>query len=74
MLLRKLRKHLRPTPRHAEVARYVTPDEFASYAKMARAKGFLMVSSSPLTRSSYHAGQDFVQLRANREAQLAKAR
>ncbi len=67
-------QYLRPTPRHAEVARYVTPDEFASYAKMARAKGFLMVSSSPLTRSSYHAGQDFVQLRANREAQLAKAR
>jgi lipoic acid synthetase len=67
-------QYLRPTPRHAEVARYVTPDEFASYAKMARAKGFLMVSASPLTRSSYHAGQDFVQLRANREAQLAKAR
>ena len=67
-------QYLRPTPRHAEVARYVTPDEFASYAKMARAKGFLMVSASPLTRSSYHAGQDFVQLRANRKAQLAKAR
>ncbi len=67
-------QYLRPTPRHAEVARYVTPDEFASYAKMARAKGFLMVSASPLTRSSYHAGQDFAQLRANREAQLAKAR
>ncbi len=66
-------QYLRPTPRHAEVARYVTPEEFASYAKMARAKGFLMVSSSPLTRSSYHAGQDFVQLRANREEQLAKA-
>ncbi|MGE0667411.1 MAG: lipoyl synthase [Sphingomonadales bacterium] len=67
-------QYLRPTPRHAEVARYVTPDEFASYARMARAKGFLMVSASPLTRSSYHAGQDFVQLRANREAQLANAR
>ncbi len=67
-------QYLRPTQRHAEVARYVTPDEFASYAKMARAKGFLMVSASPLTRSSYHAGQDFAQLRANREAQLAKAR
>ncbi len=67
-------QYLRPTPRHAEVARYVTPDEFASYARMARAKGFLMVSASPLTRSSYHAGQDFAQLRANREAQLATAR
>ncbi|MEN3973830.1 lipoyl synthase [Emcibacter sp. SYSU 3D8] len=67
-------QYLRPTPRHAEVARYVTPDEFASYARMARAKGFLMVSASPLTRSSYHAGQDFAQLRANREEQLAKAR
>ena len=67
-------QYLRPTPRHAEVARYVTPDEVTSYGKMARAKGFLMVSSSPLTRSSYHAGQDFVQLRANREAQLAQAR
>jgi len=67
-------QYLRPTPRHAEVARYVTPDEFASYAKMARAKGFLMVSASPLTRSSYHAGQDFAQLRANRDAQLATAR
>ena len=65
-------QYLRPTPRHAEVARYVTPDEFASYGKMARAKGFLMVSASPLTRSSYHAGQDFEQLRANREAQLAQ--
>ncbi|MBI1179586.1 MAG: lipoyl synthase [Alphaproteobacteria bacterium] len=67
-------QYLRPTPRHAEVARYVTPDEFASYAKMARAKGFLMVSSSPLTRSSYHAGEDFVQLRENRQRQLAAGR
>jgi lipoic acid synthetase len=67
-------QYLRPTPRHAEVARYVTPDEFASHARMARAKGFLMVSSSPLTRSSYHAAQDFAQLRANRDAQLAQAR
>ena len=65
-------QYLRPTPRHAEVARYVTPDEFESYAKMARAKGFLMVSSSPLTRSSYLAADDFAQLRANREEQLAR--
>jgi lipoic acid synthetase len=66
-------QYLRPTQRHAPVDRYVTPDEFGSYAKMARAKGFLMVSASPLTRSSYHAGEDFVQLRANREKQLAAA-
>lgn len=66
-------QYLRPTPRHAEVARYVTPDEFRAYEQMARAKGFLMVSASPLTRSSYHAGDDFAKLRAAREAQLAKA-
>ena len=56
--------------RHAPIDRYVTPEEFDDYAKMARSKGFLMVSSSPLTRSSYHAGEDFRQLRAAREAQL----
>ncbi len=67
-------QYLRPTKRHAEVARYVTPDEFADFARMARGKGFLMVSSSPLTRSSYHAGEDFAQLKANREAQLAQSR
>ena len=67
-------QYLRPTPRHAEVARYVTPDEFEAYATMARAKGFLMVSSSPLTRSSYLAADDFAQLRANRNAQLEAER
>ena len=67
-------QYLRPTPRHAEVARYVTPDEFRAYEQMARAKGFLMVSASPLTRSSYHAGDDFAKLRAARDAQLAKSR
>ena len=50
--------------------RYVTPDEFEYYARQAKAKGFLMVSSSPLTRSSHHAGEDFEQMRANREALL----
>ncbi len=64
-------QYLRPTPRHAEVARYVTPDEFASYETVAKAKGFLMVSASPLTRSSYLAGDDFAVLRANREEKLA---
>ena len=67
-------QYLRPTKRHIEVDRYVKPEEFESYAKMARAKGFLMVSSSPLTRSSYHAAQDFEQLRAARLEKLAKER
>ena len=66
-------QYLRPTERHHEVMRYVTPDEFAEYERLAYAKGFLMVSSSPLTRSSYHAGDDFQTLRANREAKLAAA-
>jgi len=64
-------QYLQPTPRHAKVERFVHPDEFKSYERMARGKGFLMVSASPLTRSSYHAGDDFVKLRAAREAQLA---
>ncbi len=67
-------QYLRPTKRHIEVDRYVKPEEFETYATMARAKGFLMVSSSPLTRSSYHAGQDFAQLRKARLDQLAKRR
>ena len=66
-------QYLRPTERHHEVMRYATPDEFAEYERLAYAKGFLMVSSSPLTRSSYHAGDDFRTLRANREAKLASA-
>ena len=63
-------QYLRPTPNHAPVDRYVTPDEFDYYKRMAKAKGFLMVASSPLTRSSYHAGEDFEQMRANREEAL----
>jgi lipoyl synthase len=59
-------QYLQPTLRHARVERYVTPDEFRGYERLARAKGFLMVSSSPLTRSSYHAGEDFAKLRAAR--------
>ena len=55
------------------VARFVTPDEFKSYATVAMTKGFLLVSSSPLTRSSHHAGEDFEQLRAARLAKLAHA-
>ena len=65
-------QYLRPTLRHAEVARYITPDEFRSYETIARARGFLQVSASPLTRSSYHAGEDFRQLREAREAYLAQ--
>lgn len=63
-------QYLQPTRKHAAVDRYVTPDEFAAYEEIARSKGFLMVSASPLTRSSYHAGEDFAQLRAARETQL----
>ncbi|MGK2739832.1 lipoyl synthase [Tepidicaulis sp. LMO-SS28] len=61
-------QYLQPTRKHAAVDRFVTPDEFKSYERVARTKGFLMVSSSPLTRSSYHADEDFAQLRAAREA------
>ncbi|HEX5066165.1 MAG TPA: lipoyl synthase [Myxococcota bacterium] len=59
-------QYLRPSSRHAEVARYVPPEEFESYAAEARARGFLLVSSSPLTRSSYHADRDFERLRSAR--------
>lgn len=63
-------QYLRPTIRHAPVDRYVTPEEFEFYKKAAYNKGFLMVASSPLTRSSYHAGEDFVKMRDAREKQL----
>lgn len=67
-------QYLQPTPKHAPVDRFVTPDEFAFYADMARGKGFLMVSSSALTRSSYFAGDDYTKLKAARAALLqAKA-
>jgi lipoic acid synthetase len=63
-----LGQYLQPTVKHAAVDRFVPPDEFADYASTARAKGFLMVAATPLTRSSYHADQDFAQLRAARQA------
>ena len=66
-------QYLQPTPRHAKVMDFVTPKAFDAYAAIARAKGFLLVAASPLTRSSYHAGDDFAKLRAAREVQLAKA-
>jgi lipoic acid synthetase len=66
-------QYLQPTPRHHKVERFVEPAEFEAHARIAKAKGFLMVAASPLTRSSYHAGDDFARLRANREALLAAA-
>ncbi len=64
-------QYLQPTPRHHAVERFVAPEEFDGYERAARGKGFLMVSASPLTRSSYHAGEDFRKLREAREARLA---
>ncbi len=61
-------QYLQPTRKHAPVDRFVTPEEFAAYESIARAKGFLMVSASPLTRSSHHAGEDFEGLKAARAA------
>jgi lipoyl synthase len=59
-------QYLQPSRKHHPVARFVTPDEFKAYETIAYAKGFLMVSASPLTRSSHHAGEDFKRLRAAR--------
>ena len=64
-------QYLQPTPKHHAVDRFVHPDEFKAYEKAAYGKGFLMVSATPLTRSSYHAGDDFAQLRAARQAKHA---
>ncbi len=61
-------QYLQPTPKHHAVERFVTPEEFKTYETAAFGKGFLMVSATPLTRSSYHAGDDFAQLRAARQA------
>ncbi len=66
-------QYLQPTRRHAAIDRYVEPAEFAAYEAIARAKGFLMVSASPLTRSSHHAGEDFARLKAAREAKTARS-
>jgi lipoyl synthase len=64
-------QYLQPTPKHHAVDRFVTPDEFETYRRQALGKGFLMVSASPLTRSSYHAGDDFARLRAARAAAIS---
>jgi lipoic acid synthetase len=59
--------------KHAAVDRFVEPSEFEDYARMARGKGFLLVSATPLTRSSYHADRDFAALRDARNAKLRAA-
>ncbi len=65
-------QYLQPTPKHHAVDRFVHPDEFAAYEKAAYGKGFLMVSATPLTRSSYHAGDDFARLREARMRKLGQ--
>jgi lipoic acid synthetase len=64
-------QYLRPTPKHTSVKRYMPPEEFDELANEARARGFLLVSASPLTRSSYHAQKDFRRLQAARAERLA---
>ncbi len=64
-------QYLQPTPKHAPVEHFWTPEEFEGLERIARAKGFLMVSATPLTRSSYHAGEDFDRLKAARGEKLA---
>src|SRR4051795_5450250 len=64
-------QYLQPTPKHHPIADFVTPEEFESYRRQALGKGFLIVAPSPLTRSSYHAGEDFARLKAARAAALA---
>jgi lipoic acid synthetase len=66
-------QYLQPTPRHAKVEEYVHPDAFKAYASIARAKGFLLVAATPLTRSSYHAGDDFKKMQDARNKQLARS-
>ena len=67
-------QYLQPTPRHVKVEEFVTPDTFSAYGTVARSKGFLQVAATPLTRSSYHAGDDFKEMRATRQAQVGLAR
>ena len=62
-------QYLQPTRKHAAIDRFWSPDEFQALEQIAYAKGFLMVSASPLTRSSHHAGEDFAKLKAARAAQ-----
>ena len=66
-------QYLQPTPKHHKLDRFVHPDEFKSYEKAAFGKGFLLVSSTPLTRSSYHAGEDFQRLQLARNKLFARS-
>jgi lipoic acid synthetase len=66
-------QYLQPTRKHAAIDRFVTPEEFQAYRRIAEEKGFLLVASSPLTRSSYHAAQDFARLKAARQVSLGNA-
>ena len=66
-------QYLQPTPKHHAVSRFVAPDEFRAYETAASGKGFLVVSATPLTRSSHHAGADFERLQAARARQIARA-
>jgi len=68
-----LGQYLQPSRKHAPIDRFAAPDEFEALKTIAYSKGFLMVAASPLTRSSHHAGEDFEQLRAARNAQLGAA-
>ena len=65
-------QYLQPTPKHAKVIDFVAPKTFEAYAAIARAKGFLLVAATPLTRSSYHAGEDFAKMRDARNAEMAR--
>ncbi len=65
-------QYLAPSRKHHPIVRFVTPDEFKGYETIAYAKGFLMVASTPLTRSSHHAGADFARLRTARAAKLGR--
>jgi lipoic acid synthetase len=66
-------QYLQPSKKHHPVKKFVTPEEFKSFETVAYTKGFLLVSASPLTRSSHHAGEDFAKLRAAREQTLKKS-
>jgi lipoyl synthase len=66
-------QYLQPSLKHHGVARFVTPEEFADYEVVAYAKGFLMVSASPLTRSSHHAGEDFARLQTARAKRISSS-
>ena len=65
-------QYLQPTRKHAAIDRFVTPEEFDDFRAEGEARGFLLVAASPLTRSSYHAGEDFARLSAARQAALGR--